>query len=72
MGHDHHFGARLGGMLDGGHGGGDTGIGGDLAVLDGHVQVGADQHALAGEIEVGEFYEGHAKTPNIIVFKVIG
>ncbi|MCK7492185.1 MAG: hypothetical protein MZW92_11600 [Comamonadaceae bacterium] len=42
----------------------DAGVGGDLAVLDGHVEVGADEHALALEIEIGHADDGcHAGSP---------
>jgi hypothetical protein len=51
---DHHLGAGLEAVLDGRHGRGDAGIGGDLAVLDRHVEVGADEDALAGEVEIGQ------------------
>ena len=57
--HDHDPGAGLHAVFDGGHGGGDTGIGRYLAVLDGHVEISADQNALAGEIQIGKFDERH-------------
>ena len=42
----------------------DAGVGGDLAVLDRHVEVGADEHALALEVEVGHADElGHVVSP---------
>ena len=53
VGRDHHLGAGLEAVLDGRHGGGDAGVGGDLAVLDRHVEVGADEDALALEVEIG-------------------
>ena len=34
-------------------------FGGDLAVLDRHVEVFADQHALAAQVEVGHADDGH-------------
>ena len=59
VGGDHHLGAGLQACIDGRHGCGDAGIGSDLAVLDGHVEVGADQDALALEIQIGHFDNGH-------------
>jgi hypothetical protein len=60
VGGDHDLGAGLHGVLDGGHGGGDAGVGGDFAFLDGHVQVGADEDALALQVQVGHAEEfGH-------------
>ncbi|MNT48491.1 hypothetical protein D3C72_1852730 [compost metagenome] len=40
---------------------GDALFGGDAAVFDRYVQVLADQHALAGEIEVGHANDGHGQ-----------
>ena len=43
------------GHLDGRQRGADTRVLGDLAVLYGRVEIGADEHPLAGEVEVGHF-----------------
>lgn len=40
---------------------GDALFGGDAAILDRYVEVLADQHALAGEIEVGHANDGHGQ-----------
>ncbi len=54
------FAADLGDLADGGDQALDTGGIGDLAVLDRHIEIGAQQHALAGEVEVVEGLEvGH-------------
>ena len=59
MRHQHHFGSRLQGVLDGGQGRADTRIAGDLAVLHRHVQVFPDENALACQIQVGHAFEVH-------------
>jgi hypothetical protein len=41
--------------------GGDAGLAVDL--LDGHVEVLADQHALAAQVEVGHAEDGHVALP---------
>jgi hypothetical protein len=60
MRHQHHPAACLHGMLDGGHTGADAFIAGDLSVLDGHVEVFANQNTLSGEIEIGHLDNRHA------------
>ena len=41
-------------VLDGGQGGDDALVAGDLAVLQGDVEVAAAQHALAGHIDIAD------------------
>ena len=52
MRHDDHLGAFRDQRLDGRRKALDAGRIGDLAVLDRHVQIGADQHALPADIEI--------------------
>ena len=59
MGHQHHLGSRLEGMLNGRQRGTDTSIAGDLAVFHRHVQVFTDQNAFACQIQVGHALEVH-------------
>jgi hypothetical protein len=46
-------------VVDGGHGSGNTRVGGNLALLYGYVKIGANKNALSLKIEVGDFYDGH-------------
>ena len=61
--HDHDLGARLHAVLEGWHGGGDAGVGGDLAVFDRDVEIRTNHYALSCEIEIGELDEGHGRNP---------
>ena len=63
----HHLGALLEAMIDGCHRGGDARIGRDLAVLHGHVQVGADQNTFTFQIEIGQFDNGHIANSKILL-----
>jgi hypothetical protein len=55
VGGDHHRGAGLQGHLDAGHRGADAGVLGDAArVVQRDVQVGADEHALARHLALGD------------------
>ncbi|SST08673.1 Uncharacterised protein [Acinetobacter baumannii] len=56
---DHHRRALLQGQLEGRQGGLDPCIALHLAVLHGHVEVLADQHALTFEVEVSHLQHGH-------------
>ncbi|MNS97372.1 hypothetical protein D3C72_1316990 [compost metagenome] len=58
---DHHRRALLQRALERRQGSGDALFGGDAAILDRHVQILADQHALAGEVEVGHADDGHGQ-----------
>jgi hypothetical protein len=49
-------------VVDGRQGGAQAGVVGDLAAVDGHVEVHPDQGALAGEIGGVEGAEGHGLT----------
>ena len=51
------------GQLDGRQRGHEALLGGDAAVLDRHVQILADQHVLAGEVEIGHAQHGHGGAP---------
>ena len=64
VGSDHDRSPRFQREFDGGHGGGDPCVGGDSTIFDRHVQVGADEYALTGEVEVGHAEElGHLLSP---------
>ena len=64
MGEDDGLAVDLDDFADGRHQTLDAGGVGHLAVGDGHVEIGAHQHALAGEIEVVEGLEGgHGTCP---------
>ncbi|KAG0750961.1 hypothetical protein G6F24_014771 [Rhizopus arrhizus] len=58
---DHHRRALLQRALERRQRSGDALFGGDAAILDRHVQILADQHALAGEVEVGHADDGHGQ-----------
>ena len=55
----HYLGTGLEAELDGRHRCRDAGIGGDLAILDRNVEVGADEDAFASQIEIGKTLERH-------------
>jgi hypothetical protein len=60
----HDFGARLEAELDGRHRCRDAGIGGDLAILDRDIEVGANEDALSCQVEIGKTLEtGHVSVP---------
>ena len=68
VGGDHHFGPRFQAVLYGRHGCRDAGVGRHLAVLHRHVEVGADEYALALEIDIGHADEtGHGLPPDCSV-----
>jgi hypothetical protein len=53
------FAPALEAMRDGRHGCRDAGIRRDLAVLDRHVEVGANEDALSRKVEIGKTLERH-------------
>jgi hypothetical protein len=57
VGSHHDLGAGLEAMRDGRHRCRDAGIGGDLAILDRNVEVGANEDALSGQVEIGKTLE---------------
>jgi hypothetical protein len=61
---DHHLGAGLQAVHYGRHRCRDAGIGGDLAILDRDIEVGANEDALSCQVEIGETLEaGHVSVP---------
>ncbi len=60
---DQHRGAALQRQLQGRQGGAQARVRADLAGVDRHIEVLADQQALAGEIEVGHAEDGHGEAP---------
>ena len=61
---DHHRRAFFKRVADTRQGGADTGvIGNGKAVVLRDVEVGADEHPLPGNVEIGESFESHGKTP---------
>ena len=63
VGHQQNLGAGLEAMLDGGQAGPDAGIAGHFAILDRHIQIFANQYALAGKIEFSQSLEAHGSFP---------
>src|SRR5207237_925963 len=59
VGGDHHRGAALERQLDAGHRGADARVVGDAAVLDRNVEVGADEDALAAQVDLRHALELH-------------
>ena len=57
--HEHDLGAGIDAVLDGGQGGANTFVGSHLAILDRHVEILTDQHALSGKIEIGHLDNRH-------------
>jgi hypothetical protein len=52
MGGEHHPGAALAQLLDGGQGGADASVVGHPAIVERHVEVHPDEHALVCDVEV--------------------
>ena len=59
MGSDHHPGALLQAVIDGGHGSGNARIGCNFAIFYGHIEIGANEYTLAFKIEIDDFNDGH-------------
>src|SRR3984957_1300545 len=59
MAEQDHLGAGLAQLLDGRQGGAQAGVVADHAVLHRHVEIDADQHALAAQVGLVEGAEGH-------------
>ena len=59
MGGNHYFAALLQAVVDGAHGGAYACVGGNFAIFHGHIEVGADEHALAFQIKIGDSNDRH-------------
>ena len=59
MRHDNNFGTGFQTMLDRRHAGSDSCITGDFAILDGDIEVFADEHLFADKVKVSQSLKGH-------------